>query len=342
MVHADTSWGDDVDTAVVEPHIFTASPVQVNAPKRKKRKLPKERNFRLTPRDCAIALLLARHKYATTIQIARRMGTSPDAISHRLAKLRQRGYVDSFAGWTGCAKLWFVTAQGQKCLTESDLPLASTVAVAWGLMRHTLSLTDLGISLELAGYVVISEREIRAAATRKHRVGSVRKNVSDPYGLSVADPALRDGLARGLVVDGVTPNYAWDDKLTVGSQVRRSFTVPQKPKNGAVLNGAEIGHIPDMAIIRPSNPDGSSNSLAIEMEISGKMRKTYTEILENYMAHDGYSGVIFYATKNQVGRDISAAISATPGANQFAAVNKFTPIDASALPAPPPKREYYI
>ncbi len=337
----DLSWGDDVDSAV---HSLPETPPLAQIPPFKivvegvgrvdlsmpKRRRLSQRGFRVTQRDADVASMLSRYRYCSTFQVARRFETTMTAMYGRLPRLREQGFLVTVPGFQHRANLWMVTAEGSKLLAEApDLPVTPT-RIGFGHFLHTSCVTDLGTSLELKGFKVITDREIRSAAAKRLRIGAARSKKSDPYGLRVASPAaIRDHIVTRLIVDGVSPEHAWGEEKTVGEIVTESFVVPSSL---GTIGGP--GHIPDLVVVQPPAADGSSRSIACEVEVSGKSGADYEKIIRDYMASPAFAGLNFYATSDRVGREINKAVRSVLGASSFVTVEKFTPIDISALPLP--------
>lgn len=268
--------------------------VRKRKPGPKKRKGPKP-GMRLTARDIQILTFLARYRVATVSQIARMFGTSETALRNRLPRLEKEKMVSWAWGAQSKPKLWLITRQG---LQVANMTL-TVPTVKWGQLRHTLGLTDLGIEFELAGEVVISEREIRAAATRYTPTSRIKTAVDFMhYVKSYEEEEESDQIQKALIVPMAT----------------RSF-----------------GHIPDMVLARQSYPNGASGNIAIELELNRKHNNEWVSVLTAYRDTNLFESVQYYTMNKEIKRALTAIVKAL-GAEDKILIHYFVPIDNTADP----------
>jgi len=288
---------------------------EILEPKPKKEKSQKKRktgkglmghDFRLTDRDKRIIAFLGRYRCATVGQLARRFETSETALRNRLPRLEREGLITWAWAAQSKPKIWLVTEQGLKTVGMH----LTAPNVSWGQLRHTLGLVDLGVTFEAAGEIVLTEREIRAAATRYTPTPRMRTAIDLAY-------------APGTVptIGGVDGFDETDD--AVSAAVRSALVVP------AV--GRSFGHIPDMVLARQPFPSGQSGNIAIELELTRKSLSEWKNVLSAYLMSPAFNEVYYFYTSAEVRKGLLGTIKAI-GAQEKIKVAPFTPIDNTADP----------
>lgn len=271
----------------------------------KKKKSHTIGGVRLTARDFRIIAFLGRYRIATVGQLARMFETSETALRNRLPRLERAGLVT----WAWAAqtkpKVWLVTDPG---LQTVGMHLTAPT-VKWGQLRHTLGLVDLGITFESAGEVVLTEREIRAAATRYTPTPRMR---------SAVDLGAAVGHGIAVTADGIDPGNDASSAL-----VRSTLVVP--------VPGRGFGHIPDMVLARAPYPNGMSGNIAIELELTRKGLSDWKTILTAYRDSAAFAEVYYFVMSREVQRALTGLIAAL-GASEKIKVVPFTPVDLTADP----------
>lgn len=254
--------------------------------------------IRLTIRDKQIMEFLGRYRYATVSQLSRRFEVGEKTLRNRLPKLREAGLVDSVFVVHARPQVWLVTATG---LTTIGMNLTSP-SIRWGQVRHTMWLADLGIAFEVAGENVLTEREIRAAATR--------------YSPTVRMQASVDFYKTMEMLEDFE-----DEESGMDSRVLTALTVP--------VPGRGIGHIPDMVLARQPFPNGYSGSIAIELELTRKNLGEWKTILTAFRDSDRFHEVYYYVTSTEVQRAVKRVVKAINAEDKIHVV-KFEPVDETA------------
>ena len=254
--------------------------------------------LRLTPRDYMMLAFLARYRVATVGQLARAFGTSETALRNRLPRLDKAGLITWAWGAQSKPKLWLITSAG---LDTVGMDLTAPT-VKWGQLRHTLGLVDLGINFESRGEIVITEREIRAAATRHL-------------------PTARMKSAIGLVALGDIDS---EDRMNaVEGFVRSSLILPVK--------GRGYGHIPDMVLSRQAFPNGMSGNISIELELTRKSISEWKTILTTYRDSPIFAEVYYFVIAAEMKRSLTSVIKAIGASDKIKVIN-FNPVDLTADP----------
>lgn len=295
----------DLDSDEVEKEenlvagVISKSVKKTSAGKRKKPGPRKKRGpkpgIRLTARDVQIMTFLARYRVATVAQLARMFDTSETALRNRLPRLEKERMVSWAWGAQSKPKLWLITRQGLQVINMT----LTAPTVKWGQLRHTLGLTDLGIEFELAGEVVITEREIRAAATRYTPTARIKTAID--------------------FMDFIK-SYDEDDE---SGQIQRALTIP--------MSNRSFGHIPDMVLARQSYPNGSSGNIAIELELNRKHTSEWVAVLTAYRDTQLFELVQYYTMSKEIKRALTAIVKAL-GAEDKIQVHYFIPVDNTADP----------
>jgi hypothetical protein len=259
--------------------------------------------IRLTPRDHAMLTFLARYRVATVGQLARAFGTSSTALRNRLPRLKDAGLITWVWGANSKPKLWMITEAG---LDTVGIHLTAPT-IKWGQLRHTMGLTDLGIHFEAAGETVLTEREIRAAATRyspttrmRSAIGLIGESSYDLSGMTMAEA-----------------NEA------TAALVRSKLILPVK--------GRAYGHIPDMVLSRQPFPNGASSNISIELELTRKSMSEWNTILTTYNNSDAFAEVLYFVISNDIKRALNLVIKSV-GAMDKIKVVMFSPVDLAADP----------
>jgi hypothetical protein len=240
-------------------------------------------------------MFLARYRVATIAQLARMFGTSETALRNRLPKLEKEKLVSWAWGAQSKPKLWLITKKGLQ-VTNMTLTVPT---VKWGQLRHTLGLVDLGIEFELAGEVAITEREIRAAATRYTPTARIKTAVDFMHFVKEFEEEDENGT------------------------IKRALTIPMENRS--------FGHIPDMVLARQAYPNGASGNIAIELELNRKQTNEWVAVLTAYRDTELFELVQYYTMNKEIKRALTAMVKAL-GAEDKIQVHYFIPIDNTADP----------
>jgi hypothetical protein len=209
-------------------HLGPAYPLAPAYPTKRKKKPESKKShliggIRLTERDHLILGFLARYRCATVGQLARMFDTSEPALRMRLPRLERAGLVT----WAWAAqtkpKLWLITSSG---LATVGMHL-SVPTIRWGQLRHTLGLVDLGISFESSGEVVLTEREIRAAATRYMPTDRLKSSINfddDPDVIRRQLIVPSAGRAMGHIPDMVLVRQSFANGLSGNISIELELT----------------------------------------------------------------------------------------------------------------------
>jgi hypothetical protein len=260
--------------------------------------------IRLTARDMKILSFLARYRIATVGQMARMFDTSETALRNRLPGLNKAGLIS----WAWAAqtkpKVWLITDSG---LATVGMNL-TVPTVKWGQLRHTLGLVDLGVMFETAGEIVLTEREIRAAATRYTPTNRMKTAI---------------GMYQGVPSMAPNPADLALDPTGLTGRVRSALTVP--------VAGSAYGHIPDMVLVRQPFPNGSSGNIAIELELTRKSLSDWNKIIGAFRDSNTFSEVYYFVMSKEIQRGLMGVVKALNAEHKVKIV-PFTPVDLTADP----------
>lgn len=241
------------------------------------------KKIRLTERDMEIMTFLARYRIANVSLLAQRFGTSVSALRNRLPALEREGLITCSWVTQTKGKVWLITSAG---LATVGMSLTAPT-VRWGQLRHTLGLTEMGIKFELAGENVLTEREIRAAATRYTPTKRLRTAID----FAATVQALEEG------ADPVV------------ERIRTALTVP--------VPGRGFGHIPDMVLAREPYPNGASGSIAIELELTRKGLSEWKTVLTAYRDSPNFDQVYYLVVSSEIKRGLEGVIKALGAQNKI-------------------------
>lgn len=112
----------------------------------------------ITERDVEVIRFVARYRFATQAQIARRFGISWRRAYRRLGMLVSAGWIERQGAFHGMPGLYLPTRKGMSVFPgELAIP-----RIDFRQLDHDLGLVELGIDAELAGDAVVTDREIRS------------------------------------------------------------------------------------------------------------------------------------------------------------------------------------
>lgn len=261
------------------------------------------KKFRLTDRDLKMLTFLGRYRFATVAQLARAFGTSETALRNRLPRLEAQGLVSWAWVTQNKPKVWLVTTEG---LATAGVDLREPT-IKWGQFRHNLGLVDLGIEFELAGEIVVTEREIRAGAGRFDPTPRLKKALD----------MTRAQVGMGEVpTDGLSSDQEAD-------RLRRGFIIP--------VPGRPLGHVPDMVLLRQPYADGRSGHIAVELELTRKGLGEWRQVLTAYRNSDLYDKVHYFAGSKEIARSMTGVIHGI-GAEDKITVSVFNAVDLTGDP----------
>jgi hypothetical protein len=274
---------NDIDFDPSDSAEGTAEDLKPLKPRPVKKKSHKK--IRLTERDMEIMAFLARYRIANVSLLSMRFNTSVSALRNRLPALEREGLLTCSWVTQTKGKVWLITSAG---LATVGMNLTAP-SVRWGQLRHTLGLTEMGIKFELAGENVLTEREIRAAATRYTPTKRLRTAID----FAATVQALESG----------------DEADPIVERIRTALTVP--------VPGRGFGHIPDMVLAREPYPNGASGSIAIELELTRKGLSEWKTVLTAYRDSPNFDQVYYLVVSSEIKRGLEGVIKALGAQNKI-------------------------
>lgn len=285
------SWEDE---DVPDTHLG----LNAEAPTPKKKKKAK---LALTKRDIEIITLCARYRFAYREQIQHYFQS--ENVRNRLTRLADEGLLRKDMVTQNQA-LWLPSQAG---LDVADLDLTHIERGRYSAtsIAHSIGLLNLGIEFEkgwenllkedvwpnfnrvdkhgnrLQGETVITEREITNSFNRLKGIakGDARKtaDVSSEL-LKLRNDALGEVPAPGKLSLEMREGMAG---LFVGYFQNKS-------------------HTPDMVIARPRSQDGTSNHIAIELELNPKPIPDWIRILRSFKSDPMFASVVYFTHKRSI------------------------------------------
>lgn len=243
---------------------------------------------------------LAMFRYATTSHIGRMFSEAYSTTVKRLQKLRSYGLVIDKAIF-GTDALWVLTDAGMLLsgmdlvrttdsrLTFSMFPhqftVNNTAAHLWGAGVNVLGLADYPQYNKkdlkgnpIPGEQLVSELQIQSSFTKQRAFGAA--HIFRPQIIGQINTAFDKWEEAGGVEFGPSP------EMQPGNEYMWTLLPPTMHRHAY--------HVPDLVVQRERNPDGSPNSIAVEIEIYNKPQESYDRTLRAYAAEERiYASVIW-------------------------------------------------
>lgn len=257
----------------------------------------------ITVKDFDFLCFLAKFRYATGRQLSGIHGVSERTAVDRLRGLAGRGLVEPIKVW-GSANVWVVTSAGllltghrfppvtaariSPALLSHSFIVNNTAANLWGGQVNVLNLPDFpgkfrrdGKGKLVFGESLVGETELQSGFSRKRL--QLKAATFRPLIMNMVDEAFRE----------------WRD---AGSPAHDSPEVrPGNEFMWMLMASASVGgafHAPDLVVSRPRNPDGSPNSIAVEVELNIKEMAGYERVLRTYYEDRRLYGKVIWVVKN--------------------------------------------
>lgn len=287
--------------------------------------------LRISDKDVEFLRFLARFRVANARHVSQMYAEREDTAARRLRRLRERGLVMSNSLY-GTKPIFFVSDEGMilsgynyKTLRENDINLASFSHmfgmnhIGSNLMGANVDVLDFGekhwpvknrrefdersrrykISF---GEMIVSEYEIQSS------LGKRRTNTKSEIYKPKAQADLK--MALGDWQERLTEIKKQDDKSKAKRELAEHiYSSPEMihenewmwalyPNNPATL----AHHVPDLVVKRPRNPDGTPNSIAVELELNLKnSNDSYVKTLTAYKNDkDMYKEVVWVSTQQTI------------------------------------------
>lgn len=269
---------------------------------RKKRK----RSVRLVDRDMEIVELLARYKFVYRRQIERHFGVKN--LSRRLTQLAKAGLIRN-EKITESAAVWTATQAGIEWV-EMTVPPMSHGRIAPSTLSHTIGLFKLGSDFERGdkganifgegwpfNWRRVTEYDGTYSFTKGETVLTERV-ITQSYNRTLAIHKIDwmveefEKAMRWKPAPGATGEDLYGPEADEGNEWMFVGLPPYK------------AHVPDMVLMRPRNPDGSVQHIAIELELKAKKISALKEILVNFKASRAFKKVVYFTHKRQVVNDL--------------------------------------
>ena len=236
-----------------------------------------------------VLAFLAKFRAATTSQIAMVLRVKESSAKARLYRLRKAGLVVSEVLY-GPSPMHFLTDWGARAVglniknmdvrkvNPTTLPHRLVVnhvaASLYGAGMNVLNLSDypqrnrVGTGGERVwGETLVSEFEIQSSLAKQRRfdkMGAYQARLMDQM-----DTAFSEWERRGGVRFGNSPEWA------IGNEYMLAVYLDPD------IDGASY-HVPDLAVLRPRAQDGSSRSIAVEVELGHKTVESYEQSMLAY------------------------------------------------------------
>lgn len=278
----------------------------LNAEAAQPKKARKKAKLALTKRDIEIITLCARYRFAYREQIQHYFQS--ENVRNRLTRLADEGLLRKDMVTQNQA-LWLPSQAG---LDVADLDLTHIERGRYSAtsIAHSIGLLNLGIEFEqgwenllkedvwpnlnradrhgnrLQGETVITEREITNSFNRLKGIakGDARKTADTSQELL----RLRNDALGEIPAPGKMP-------MEMREGMAGLFVSYFQNKS----------HTPDMVIARPRSQDGTSNHIAIELELNPKPIPDWIRILRSFKADPMFKSVIYFTHKRSINNQLT-------------------------------------
>lgn len=264
----------------------------------------RKKRVQLTERDIAIIRLLGKYKFGYRTQIESFCDRKD--LSRRLTQLGNAGLIRS-EKITQNQAVWTPTQAGIE-ITGLEVSTLTHGRIQPTTIAHTVGLLNLGIGFEKGDPRNNLLRDASWPCDWRKELN--RDQIS--YRLERGETVVTERMVerswkRQLAMYG-------EDDLVYQFQQAMAWR-PRAGATGLDLFGPESeegnewmftgmppykAHIPDMVLVRPRNPDGSVQHVAIELELSSKSIPEWRRILEGFKASEAFKTVAYFTHKRTV------------------------------------------
>jgi hypothetical protein len=272
--------------------------LNAEAPQPKKAKKPK---LALTKRDIEIITLCARYRFAYREQIQHYFQS--ENVRNRLTRLADEGLLRKDMVTQNQA-LWLPSQAG---LDVADLDLTHIERGRYSAtsIAHSIGLLNLGIEIE-KGWENLLKEDVWPNLNRVDRDGNRLQGETVITEREIANSFNRlKGIAKG---DARKTADTSSELLKLRNDALGEIPAPGKlpleMREG--MAGLFVGyfqnksHTPDMVIARPRSQDGTSNHIAIELELNPKPIPDWIRILRSFKADPMFKSVIYFTHKRSI------------------------------------------
>lgn len=255
--------------------------------------------------DVEVLGFVARYRFVTARQIARRFGSHYDTVRSRLSRLRGEGLVESWQVAAGRC-VYAGTRKGLRFVGCEDLVVARPTL---GAMRHTLGLADVGIGLEVAGERVVTDAVARSWAARVDPKGTA--GVGNKKALADWRGVARERVVEKIVEAGFTQTGDGSDMFD--GHDPDVFVLP--------VPGKKTPHSPDLVLLR------EGGNVAVELELTKKEPRDWAVLLQAY-AHAGspFAHVLYLTDRRDIATGL-LRVSEQHSLHQVVTVRRWSPVD---------------
>lgn len=287
--------------------------------------------LRISDKDVDFLRFLARFRFANARHISQMYAEQEDTTARRLRRLRERGLVLSNSLY-GTKPIFFVSEEGMilagysyRTLKENDINLASFSHmfginhIASNLLGANVDVLDFGEEdwpvknrrefdertrkyKIMFGEMIVSEYEIQSSLGKRRT--NTKSEIYKPKAQADLKMALSDWRMRLEEIKQQSDRNKAKHELA-----EHIYSSPEMvhenewmwalyPENPASL----AHHVPDLVIKRPRNPDGSPNSIAVELELNLKnSNDSYVKTLTAYKNDKNmYKEVVWISTQKTI------------------------------------------
>lgn len=258
---------------------------------------------RFSAKDEEILVFLAQFRYAKADHLAAAFSRAVRTIEERLKKMRQQGLVIDKKVY-GTRPVWFLTEAGM-LLSGYDLPRVTDAKMSMMLFSHQFAVNHVAANLlganvnvlNLTDFPALNRLDAKGNAVRGETLVS-ELQISSSFGkikgfekAEVFVPGLKSSIDRDFArwekLGGV--EYGRSPEQYRGNEHLYALMPPSSHRLAY--------HMPDLVVERERAPDGSPESIAIEVEISTKDSADYLKTLKAYEADKRFFKKVVWVCK---------------------------------------------
>lgn len=264
----------------------------------------KNNTSRFSKSDEEVLKLLAKFRYMKTDHLAIAMNRTEKTLRERLYKLRKQGLVINKQVY-GTTPIWFLTEAGM-LLSGYELPRITDAKMSMMLFAHSFAVSHTAANLyagsvnvlgiddfpelnrtdtkgtRVRGETLVSELQINSAFGKQKQFEK-----SDLY-IPDLKASIDRSFDRWKQLGGTS--FGQSPERFEGNEYMWALMPP--------LSHRHNYHIPDLVVSRERNPDGSPESIAVEVELSNKEQADYEKVLRAYHADTRFYKKVVWVVKS--------------------------------------------
>lgn len=289
--------------------------------KEARNEIPKYVDTQVKASDEVILEVLAKLKYASTKQLSRAIGRSYEKTREALRMMQIKGLVKTPDSPYYDQKLWCVTGMGM-LFSGQSLTVPDTRGISVAMLQHTTVVNNVASFIH-SGSVNVLDEDNFPPLGRTDRMGRPLHGenfVSETQMRSALGKIVGSKVMAGekgevylpILKDDIDERFSrWERLARDNPDLESPETEMGNEHMWILLPPPRIGimqHIPDLVIPRKRNPDGTPNSIAIEVELKAKTVEDYIRTHKAYSLDKRmFKKVVWICSKKSTAKMITRA-----------------------------------